>query len=62
MRLAIIDRDNKMLRRGWAVQRSGYETGIEAIGLGYAGRCPDAFDDGMILIEYGIRNLIVSNS
>ena len=43
-----------MLRRGGAVERHGYETGVEAVVEGFAGGAEVGFDDGVVLcvVEY----------
>ena len=38
-----------MLRRGRAIKRHGYETGVEAAVEGLAGGAEVGFDDGMVL-------------
>ena len=38
-----------MLRRGGAVERHGYETGVETVVEGFAGGAEVGFDDGVVL-------------
>ena len=49
MRLPILDRYDEMLRRGGAVQRHGYEAGVETVVEGFAGRAEVGFDYGVVL-------------
>ena len=67
MRLRILNRDDEMLRRGRAVQRHGYETGVETAVEGLAGGAEVGFDDGMVLwichgMLVGWLIMIINNS
>ena len=54
MRISILNRDDEMLRRGRAVERHGYETGVEAVVEGFAGLAEVGFDYGMVLCVWHV--------